>query len=63
MGSPGFVTGYDFNGTPRTGAPDAGAYTHSTPSNPGWKVAPGFKQASATGDLFAPEPIRDLLVR
>lgn len=45
-GDPSYVTGVDFNGTPRTGTPDAGAYTWTTEQNPGWTVAPGFKDGT-----------------
>ena len=34
----------DFNDTPRTSPYDVGAYeTEGRPSNPGWKISPGFK--------------------
>jgi len=33
----------DFNGTPRSGKPDVGAYAWTQARNPGWTVAPGFK--------------------
>jgi parallel beta-helix repeat protein len=38
------ATAFDFNWTPRIGAPDAGAYTWTGSANPGWRVTPGFKQ-------------------
>ncbi len=41
-----YATSVDFNGTARTGAPDAGAYDHSTTQNPGWAVVAGFKGAA-----------------
>ncbi len=37
------VTSVDFNGTARTGTPDAGAYHYTTAQNPGWTVVAGFK--------------------
>jgi hypothetical protein len=37
------ATAVDFNGTRRTGVPDAGAYTWTGPKNPGWLAVPGFK--------------------
>jgi hypothetical protein len=40
------VTPVDFNGTRRSSQPDAGAYTWTTTQNPGWHLAPGFKQLS-----------------
>lgn len=33
----------DFNTTPRSGAPDIGAYELVTASNPGWAIVAGFK--------------------
>ena len=39
----------DFNGTPRTGTPDAGAYTWTGASNPGWPIREGFKDADPGG--------------
>jgi hypothetical protein len=36
----------DFNGTPRSGTPDAGAYEWTQATNPGWAVQPGFKGSS-----------------
>ena len=33
----------DFNGLPRSGPVDAGAYGFSTAANPGWAIAEGFK--------------------
>jgi hypothetical protein len=47
-GDPTHVVKDDFNGTLRTGKPEAGAYTYTTASNPGWKVAPGFKSKTTT---------------
>jgi MYXO-CTERM domain-containing protein len=35
----------DFNGNPRNGALDVGAYTSDPAGNPGWVIAPGFKDA------------------
>ncbi|MBL8199384.1 MAG: right-handed parallel beta-helix repeat-containing protein [Chromatiales bacterium] len=37
----------DFNGTPRQGTADAGAYLRTTAGNPGWAVGPGFKGEAA----------------
>ncbi len=36
----------DFNGTARSGGVDAGAYAWTGAQNPGWPVAPGFKDAA-----------------
>jgi hypothetical protein len=52
-GTPGYVTAVDFNGTPRIGQPDAGAYTWITDQNPGWAIGPGFK---VTTPPNAPRP-------
>jgi len=43
-----YVTDTDFNGTPRNGVPDVGAYAFDAAGNPGWMLAPGFKDASFT---------------
>lgn len=54
----------DFNGTPRTGVPEAGAYTWTQNANPGWPVAPGFKvPASVAVDGVPPAAVRDLYGR
>jgi Right handed beta helix region len=39
------ATATDFNGSTRTGSNDAGAYRYSATGNPGWAVAPGFKNS------------------
>ena len=46
---PAYMTLYDFNGVPRGGALDVGAYAFDSNGNPGWPVAPGFK-------VTVPEP-------
>jgi hypothetical protein len=38
-----YVTELDFNGTPRSGAADAGAYKFEVGGNPGWRIAESFK--------------------
>ena len=38
----------DFNGTPRTGAPDIGAYERTTATNPGWIPVEGKKPLPAS---------------
>jgi hypothetical protein len=53
-GDAAFRTPTDFNGTPRTGAPEAGAYHYGASQNPGWRVGPGFKPFG--GDTIAPSP-------
>ncbi len=37
----------DFNGTPRSGSLDVGAYRFDASGNPGWTVSEGFKQLPA----------------
>jgi parallel beta-helix repeat protein len=58
--SPSFVTAADFNGSPRSGLPDAGAYTWTGPFNPGWLPGPGFKNAATSMDVLGPAAIQDL---
>ncbi len=43
-GVPDYAAQYDFNGTDRNGSLDAGAYAWTGAQNPGWPIAPGFKQ-------------------
>jgi len=57
-GSSTWVTAVDFNGTSRTGAPDAGAYAWTGPTNPGWVVTAGFKDASAGAPPAPPTSLR-----
>ena len=38
------VVAEDFNGTPRSGAADVGAYTFDAAGNPGWQITAGLKQ-------------------
>jgi hypothetical protein len=59
-GSGSHVTEFDFNGTPRAGAADAGAYKFQTGGNPGWVLAPGFKAAAG---VVAPQPPTNLTAR
>jgi hypothetical protein len=42
-GSAAHVAELDFNGTPRNGVADAGAYKFESGGNPGWSLDPGFK--------------------
>jgi MYXO-CTERM domain-containing protein len=49
-GSLNRVPELDFNGLPRNGAPDVGAYRFDADGNPGWTIAPEFKQ------LASPDP-------
>lgn len=53
-----YVTDYDFNGDPRVGTADAGAYRYSAGGNPGWALAPEFK--ARFGLSVAPLPPRNL---
>lgn len=48
-GDPVYATADDFNGTPRNGAADAGAYRFDANGNPGWTIAPGFKTVPEPG--------------
>ena len=57
-GNAAYVTAVDFNGNPRTGSPDAGAYTFDGGGNPGWTIAAGFK--ATTGRTRVPMPPEDL---
>ena len=47
-GETAHVAAADFNGTPRCGVADAGAYLSAAEGNPGWSVGPGFKDIGAT---------------
>ena len=42
-GDPAHVTADDFNGTPRGGVADVGAYKFLASGNPGWPLGPDFK--------------------
>jgi hypothetical protein len=44
----------DFNGNPRSGVADAGAYRYEPGGNPGWTLAPGFKTTSRETQPSAP---------
>ena len=41
--------GDDFNLTSRSGSADAGAYVYDVDGNPGWTIAPSFKQVTEPG--------------
>ncbi len=49
----------DFNGTSRSGNPDAGAYAWTSTVNPGWTVATGFK-GNTVIDTISPAPPKNL---
>ncbi len=53
-----YAVSTDFNGTQRSGAPDAGAYKFAAGGNPGWTLGPGFK--GATGAQKVPRPPTDV---
>ena len=55
-----YLPSVDFNGTSRAGVLDAGAYTWTGASNPGWRVGPGFKDQAAQADVMPPAAILDL---
>lgn len=57
-GAAAWVTPFDFNGTARTGTPDAGAYSWTGPANPGWVVTDGFKAVPAATVPAAPTGLR-----
>jgi len=46
-GIPSYVTATDFNGNPRNGIADAGAYKFDDNGNPGWTITSGFKISSS----------------
>ncbi|MGB5268334.1 MAG: right-handed parallel beta-helix repeat-containing protein [Polyangiales bacterium] len=50
VGSPVHVVADDFNGTPRAGAADIGAYRFSADGNPGWELAATSKASTPTND-------------
>ncbi len=43
------VTADDFNGTTRGGVADVGAYAYVASGNPGWALAPDFKDTTSAG--------------
>ena len=57
-GSTQYVTDVDFNGTPRNGVADAGAYLYQAGGNPGWVLAAGFKTGG--GSTLTPKPPTNL---
>ena len=48
-GSTDHVAPDDFNGTPRVGTPDVGAYAYASAGNPGWTLTEAFKTPAASG--------------
>ncbi|HET6629558.1 MAG TPA: right-handed parallel beta-helix repeat-containing protein [Woeseiaceae bacterium] len=57
-GSAEYVPELDFNGTPRAGIADAGAYRFQPGGNPGWALGPGFKGSGA--QAARPNPPTDV---
>lgn len=55
-GSTNHLVDFDFNGTPRAGTADAGAYKYQAGGNPGWTLAPAFKASGGT----VPKPPTDV---
>jgi len=53
-GNAAYVTAIDFNGNPRSGSPEAGAYTFDGDGNSGWAIIPGFK--SINSEIKIPLP-------
>jgi hypothetical protein len=53
-GAAEFAAVADFNGTPRAGATDAGAYSFEPGGNPGWTLAPAFKVLRAAASTQPP---------
>ena len=47
-GNTSYAVDADFNGTPRAGTVDAGAYKFAAGGNPGWTLAAGFKPMTGT---------------
>ena len=48
----------DFNGTPRSGAADVGAYKFVEGGNPGWQIAEGFKSMAPAKTPNPPENLQ-----
>jgi hypothetical protein len=59
VGSKQHVATNDFNGNSRRGIADAGAYRFQSGGNPGWALAPAFKEL--TGDTTVPNPPENLI--
>ncbi len=56
-GSAAYATAFDFNGTPRDGSADAGAYRFDADGNPGWALAAAFKQPAGVRRPNPPEDV------
>jgi MYXO-CTERM domain-containing protein len=52
-GDPRYAAADDFNGTPRNGAADVGAYLFDAAGNPGWTLDEGFKGEVASSSAAA----------
>lgn len=57
-GNAAHVTAVDFNGDPRSGIADAGAFKFNSNGNPGWVISEGFK--AITNDVRTPLPPTDV---
>ena len=57
-GNPAYITAIDFNGNPRSGSSDAGAYIFDPSGNPGWTITSGFK--AVNGEAKVPMPPEDV---
>ena len=57
-GNSAYVTSTDFNGNPRAGSSDVGAYTFNENGNPGWTITTGFK--TKTNGISVPMPPEDV---
>ena len=57
-GDPTYAVSNDFNGTPRLASVDTGAYDWTGAQNPGWRIAPGFKDSNPAPTLvFSASPM------
>jgi hypothetical protein len=57
-GNPNFLVTDDFNGTPRSGTADAGAYKMDKNGNPGWIIGEAFKSLAVSTTPNPPEDVR-----
>lgn len=60
-GSAAYAVELDFNGDPRSGTRDAGAYKYRSGGNPGWTIVAGFKAKTAA--VVRPNPPTDVRVQ
>jgi parallel beta-helix repeat protein len=57
-GDAGHVVAEDFNGTPRSGVADVGAYKFQDGGNPGWQIVEGFKSMAPVKKPNPPENLQ-----